>query len=210
MKTHYDVLGVAPSADAKTLKKAYRALVKEFHPDVAKRKGKSGAKVFEEITAAWTVLSDADKRRDYDASLAARKPAAPRRTFPFREFKTWLFSLSFVRAFFIGKKVAAPKPVVSEAASQLSVDELLKRAVYSPNPFVQLHSVRAILAKNRKYVQPDLLRLLASGISEDARIAIIEGLSGSRSAKFRQVLSDLVDVERSLKVKQAMRKALAA
>lgn len=210
MKTHYDVLGVPKTADAKELKRAYRKLVKEFHPDVAKKKGPSAAKAFEEITAAWSVLSDADKRRDYDAAQTAKLSAAPKRKFAFREIKTWLFSLSFVKAFFAGKRVSPVKPAAADpVAAQLSMDELLKRIVYSPNPHVQVHSVRAILARKKQYAQADLLRLLASNISEEARIAIIEGLAENRAAKLRQVLRDLVDIERSFKVKQAMRKAMA-
>ena len=61
-KDFYRVLGVDRGADDRTLKKAYRSLALKHHPD----KGGSEEK-FAEISQAYDVLSDADKRRVYDA-----------------------------------------------------------------------------------------------------------------------------------------------
>jgi DnaJ-class molecular chaperone len=63
-KDYYRILGVDRSADDKTIKSAYRKLARKYHPDVAK--GKDDGQRFREITEAYEVLSDPDKRRRYD------------------------------------------------------------------------------------------------------------------------------------------------
>lgn len=64
-RDYYEVLGVDKNADEATLKKAYRNLAKKYHPDV--NPGDSEAeKKFKEASEAYAVLSDPDKRRQYD------------------------------------------------------------------------------------------------------------------------------------------------
>jgi DnaJ-class molecular chaperone len=62
-KDYYKILGVPENASQEEIKKAYRRLAHEYHPD---RKGGSEAK-FKEINAAYQVLSDPEKRARYDA-----------------------------------------------------------------------------------------------------------------------------------------------
>lgn len=63
-KDYYEVLGVVPEADAKTIKSAYRKLAREYHPDVSEREGAEDR--FKEISEAYEVLKDAGKRAEYD------------------------------------------------------------------------------------------------------------------------------------------------
>src|SRR5271165_3809081 len=65
-KDYYQILGVPRTADADAIKKAFRKLAREFHPDVAKDKKRAEEK-FKEINEAYEVLSDATKRQKYDA-----------------------------------------------------------------------------------------------------------------------------------------------
>ena len=64
-KDYYRVLGVAESASAEDIKKAYRKLAKQYHPD-ANPNNQEAAERFKEIGEAYSVLSDADKRKQYD------------------------------------------------------------------------------------------------------------------------------------------------
>ena len=64
-RVYYEVLGVDKNADDATLKKAYRALAKKYHPDMNPG-DKEAEKKFKEASEAYAVLSDAEKRRKYD------------------------------------------------------------------------------------------------------------------------------------------------
>ena len=64
-RDYYEVLGVDKNADDAALKKAYRQLAKKYHPDVNPG-DKEAEKKFKEASEAYAVLSDPDKRRQYD------------------------------------------------------------------------------------------------------------------------------------------------
>jgi curved DNA-binding protein len=64
-KNYYGILGVAPDASDAEIKKAFRRLARKYHPDVAKDKTAAEIK-FKEINEANEVLSDPDKRHEYD------------------------------------------------------------------------------------------------------------------------------------------------
>ena len=64
-QTPYQVLGVKPDASADEIRKVYRKLAKEFHPDLNPGKPEAEAR-FKSISAAYDLLSDAEKRARYD------------------------------------------------------------------------------------------------------------------------------------------------
>ena len=64
-RDYYEVLGVDRGADDAAIKKAYRVLAKKYHPD-ANPGNEEAEKKFKEASEAYAVLSDADKRRQYD------------------------------------------------------------------------------------------------------------------------------------------------
>ncbi len=64
-RDYYETLGVSKTASADEIKSAFRKLARKFHPDVAKDK-KVAEEKFKQINEAYEVLSDVDKRRQYD------------------------------------------------------------------------------------------------------------------------------------------------
>jgi curved DNA-binding protein len=64
-KDYYQVLGVAKNASQDDIRKAFRKLAREFHPDVAQDK-KAAENKFKEINEAYEVLGDPEKRAKYD------------------------------------------------------------------------------------------------------------------------------------------------
>lgn len=64
-RDYYEVLGVDRNADEATIKKAYRVLAKKYHPDMNPG-DKEAEKKFKEASEAYAVLSDAEKRKQYD------------------------------------------------------------------------------------------------------------------------------------------------
>jgi DnaJ-class molecular chaperone len=66
-KDYYEILGVKKGSNLDEIKKAYRKLAREHHPDMVKESDKAGAeKRFKEINEAYQVLSDPQKRKMYD------------------------------------------------------------------------------------------------------------------------------------------------
>lgn len=70
-KNYYDILGVSKTATEDEIKAAYRKLAKQYHPDLNKN-NKEAAEKFKEVNQANEVLSDKQKREQYDAELEGR------------------------------------------------------------------------------------------------------------------------------------------
>ena len=64
MADHYEVLGVSRDASPEEIKKAYRRLARELHPDV--NPGEEASERFKLVTHAYDVLSDPEQRQRYD------------------------------------------------------------------------------------------------------------------------------------------------
>src|SRR5258708_2048231 len=97
---YYAMLGVAPSADADEVTRAFRALAKQSHPDAAP--DEAAAERFRDIAAAYAVLGDRRTRSEYDrvraetqrpiaraAPLAAPVPTGKRVAKPWSKRKAW-------------------------------------------------------------------------------------------------------------------------
>lgn len=65
-KNYYEILGVSKDATEKEIKKAYRRLAKQYHPDIYKGDKKEAEEKFKAISEAYEVLIDKDKRAKYD------------------------------------------------------------------------------------------------------------------------------------------------
>ena len=63
-RDYYEILGVDKTADEKEIKKAYRNLARKYHPDVCE--DDDAEEKFKEVSEAYAVLSDSEKRQRYD------------------------------------------------------------------------------------------------------------------------------------------------
>jgi hypothetical protein len=81
VKSHYELLGLEPSADADAIKKAFRREIARYHPDKVIHLGaefqEMAALRAAELTIAYKTLTDAALRAEYDASLDAGPPPVP-------------------------------------------------------------------------------------------------------------------------------------
>ena len=91
-RDYYDILGVKKTATEEEMKKAYRALAMKYHPDRNPGNKKEAEERFKEINEAYAVLSDKDKRRQYDQFGPSEfQPAVlPGRYFPWVRSKRCL------------------------------------------------------------------------------------------------------------------------
>lgn len=83
-KDYYRIMGVAEDASADEIKKAYRKLVRKYHPDVSKEAGAEAK--FKELREAYEVLKDPEKRAEYDQ---LKKMGAYRQDGSFRPPPGW-------------------------------------------------------------------------------------------------------------------------
>ncbi|WP_431682623.1 DnaJ C-terminal domain-containing protein [Kitasatospora sp. KL5] len=71
-RDYYDILGVPHDADRETVKRAFHDLARKYHPDLSTRS--DAQERFKEVAEAYAVLSDPDRRADYDHRGAATPP----------------------------------------------------------------------------------------------------------------------------------------
>jgi hypothetical protein len=69
MVNYYDILEISPTASDEVIHSAYKALVKKYHPDVYEGDSEFAHRQMLKINEAYEVLSDAEKRRQYDMQL---------------------------------------------------------------------------------------------------------------------------------------------
>jgi curved DNA-binding protein CbpA len=82
LRDYYSILNIPRNATEKEIKKAYRNQAKKFHPDSSDAEGSED--IFKEINEAYKVLSNAKKKKEYDASFSKTKQSPPHRRKTYR------------------------------------------------------------------------------------------------------------------------------
>ncbi len=101
MKDYYAILGVSRNATQEEIKRAYKRLARQYHPDV--NKSPEAEEKFKEINEAYAVLSDPEKRRIYDQyGTTQAPPPPPPGGWDFSEFEVEDFSDFFQSLFGAG------------------------------------------------------------------------------------------------------------
>jgi DnaJ-like protein len=81
MKSHYELIGVEPSSDPETIKKAFRKEIAKYHPDKVTHLGAEFQEMASvraaELTAAYKILTDPQARAEYDEALRDGRPTPP-------------------------------------------------------------------------------------------------------------------------------------
>jgi molecular chaperone DnaJ len=96
MKNYYEILGVGENSTQDEIKKTYKKLSKQYHPDV----NPSGEEKFKEISEAYDILGDDNKRRDYDQ----------KRKNPFGQYSDPNFDFNSIFEQMMGGNGHKPKP----------------------------------------------------------------------------------------------------
>ena len=73
MKNYYEVLEVSQNASDEIISRAYKVLAKKYHPDMNPDNLEEASEKFKEVAEAYEVLSNPDKKKEYDDSLAREK-----------------------------------------------------------------------------------------------------------------------------------------
>lgn len=139
-KDYYQVLGISKGAAQEDVRKAFRKLARQHHPDVAKDK-KAAEAQFREINEAYEILGDPEKRRKYDEFEAHRQAGGGRRPqgWPRTDMDAGAEDFEeFLKSFMkgqgqggVGRRqggTRTPQPQNVETEVHVSVEELVKGA----------------------------------------------------------------------------------
>lgn len=129
-KDYYQVLGVERDADPAALKKAYRALAQLHHPDKNPDNAEESEEKFKEISEAYSVLSDPDRKRSYDMTGNPN----PNRG----GFKTTGDPFDIFRQHFHQQK-RQPNPPMKGQSLQLPLEVTLADALLGAEMFLEYH-----------------------------------------------------------------------
>jgi hypothetical protein len=145
--THYDTLQVAADASPEDVKTAYRRMAQKYHPD--RHQGKeAAAAVMARINGAYDILSNAERRADYDSALAeidarrARNRARVAAMVPNLTRSSWallfgIAALTFTTLGFVALYSIAPRQVVSPLRVVSQPAPPVEIAPLAPTPAIE-------------------------------------------------------------------------
>lgn len=139
MQNHYKTLGLTNAASTAEIRRAYRILARRYHPDV-NPSGNSDA-LFKEIAQAYAVLSDAEKKQQYDLELAQSKETFDK---TFQRAQETLRRNQRAAAY---AKQQGARAAQSETSKDSSHTQGARRASYTPKKPAKNHQLHQLAHK---------------------------------------------------------------
>ena len=116
---YYQILGVSENASQSEIREAYKKLIKQYHPDIYKGTPEYGEKVTQELNDAYDVLSNSEKKKEYDEIL---HPTQPQTTYTYTYTSYKEPPKEEPKPSFTDKMKTKIYKVVDEKTSNLSTD----------------------------------------------------------------------------------------
>lgn len=205
-KNYYEVLEIEKYSTIDIVKKAYKVLVKKYHPDA--NKNSNADEIYKKIVKAYTVLKDSQSKEDYDNQLRKEVVSAPKMSFEFSNYNFLINTdslLNRIKIFFknITGQIKREKIKLNESSNILEenyhvsqdilnmpVEELEERLLYSDNKYVRLNAGIAIGIKKEKASLPVLENVLPSS-DKDLKKIIIWAIGNLKMKKSLNLLKIL-------------------
>lgn len=190
-RTHYDVLGIKKSASQEEVRTAYRKLVLKHHPD--RSKDPKSTDIFIQVTQAYEVLSDPQRRRNYDA-LQALEAERARESARHEQVRTAQYGG--------GTSPGYPPPKRPQPGSSISVDITQLTMLFSRGKYADAENLaRRILSQDSRQPIPyailgDLARSKGQ-IGEAARMYSLATQMDPKNAVYQKRYEELVRADPS-------------
>ncbi len=205
-KNYYEILEIEKYSTIDIVKKAYKVLVKKFHPDA--NKNSNADEIYKKIVKAYTVLKDSQSKEDYDNQLRKEVVSVPKMSFEFSNYNFLINTdrlLNRIKIFFknitgqikrekiklnVSSNILEENYHVSQDILNMPVEELEERLLYSDNKYVRLNAGIAIGIKKEKASLPVLENVLPSS-DKDLKKIIIWAIGNLKMKKSLNLLKIL-------------------
>ncbi len=161
---YYKILGVSKNASVSEIKKAYRKLIKIYHPDIY---GNGKSDFVRLLNEAYKILSNPETRKIYDEknhSFWDSVVEVVRKVYSIGanavDYNKFSFAGKFVKSVFSRIKLLFRDLNSSHKNNTLSINEIIFRIKYSSNPFVRANALKMLASKRKKrfvYIFVDML-----------------------------------------------------
>jgi curved DNA-binding protein CbpA len=201
---YYDVLSIDKSASFDDIKKAYKKMALEYHPDLNKKPGASDK--FKEIVRAYVILKDPASKNEYDKRYKEGNSFFKRVNFNYEKFIKK--SNDFIKKIKLAFKNVSVNNIalgfdndldfsysflkLSEDILIMSVEELLERLECSNNDYVKVNSIISLVRKEKKSIYPIIINYL-NDESIEVRRAVLWGLGFLKIKKSVSILRKIYD-----------------